>query len=73
MMTWLRRMVYRLGIRPKPGSIFFSPSMNLHLVVWDGLQNVTYPNDLPQSEQWKEYFDSLPEVKGRIQGEWVDE
>lgn len=26
-MRWIRRSIYRMGFRPKPGSIFFSPSI----------------------------------------------
>lgn len=28
-MGWIRKMVYRLGFRPKFGSIFFSPSLHV--------------------------------------------
>jgi len=29
MMRYIRRLIYRLGFEPKPGSVFFSPSLNL--------------------------------------------
>jgi hypothetical protein len=29
MIRYIRRLVYRLGFRPKPGSIFYSPSLTL--------------------------------------------
>lgn len=28
-MRRIRRLIYRLGYRPRPGSIFFSPSLSL--------------------------------------------
>lgn len=28
-MSYIRRFIYKLGIRPKAGSIFFSPSLHL--------------------------------------------
>jgi len=37
-MKKIRRLVYRLGFRPKPGSIFFSPSLSLLISVRDGLK-----------------------------------
>jgi hypothetical protein len=27
MLAWFRRQIYRRGYRPKPGSIFYSPSL----------------------------------------------
>lgn len=37
-MRRIRRWVYQLGFRPKPGSIFYSPSMDLALKVLEAVQ-----------------------------------
>lgn len=34
-MNWLRKVLYEWGFRPKPGSIFFSPSLNLRYRSFD--------------------------------------
>jgi hypothetical protein len=33
MIMHVRRLIYRLGFRPRPGSIFYSPSL-AHLCSW---------------------------------------
>lgn len=37
-MRLIRRWVYQLGFRPKPGSIFFSPSMEIALKVHEAVR-----------------------------------
>ena len=34
-MTALRRLIYRLGLRPKSGSIFYSPSLDWKHAAWN--------------------------------------
>lgn len=39
-MKWLRRKIYRSGRRPKPGTIFFSPSLAhiyAHTDAWESI------------------------------------
>jgi hypothetical protein len=37
MLRYIRRMVYKLGFRPKPGSIFYSPSKDAELAGQEAL------------------------------------
>lgn len=37
-MKRIRKLVYRLGFRPKPGSIFCSPSLTVYYSVKDSLK-----------------------------------
>ncbi|UQS94763.1 hypothetical protein SEA_ZEINA_67 [Arthrobacter phage Zeina] len=32
-MRILKQLLYRMGMRPKPGSIFFSPSLHLQIAL----------------------------------------
>lgn len=41
-MALIRRLVYRLGFRPKYGSIFFSPSRDLLLAAQEAFKNIKW-------------------------------
>lgn len=68
MMGFIRRFLYRRGFRPKPGSIFFSPSLDWHYKMIEAMKYVdeTYAKVKPA---WDNYMMGLPDVKLHIKGE----
>lgn len=53
-MSWLRQIIYRLGARPKPGSIWFSPSLALICVHRDAARASNCEHLLRSREVWRE-------------------
>lgn len=53
----IRSLLYRLGFRPKPGSIFYSPSISLRLSAQEALDTMTRRMyDLYQRRTFVEYL-----------------
>lgn len=41
-MRYIRKLIYRMGFQPKPGSIFYSPSMDIGLKIDAAVRRVVY-------------------------------
>lgn len=59
-MRKIRQLVYKLGVRPKPESIFYSPSLAFHLIMKEAFENDSTDMTI------QEVYDSLTDLQREV-------
>lgn len=58
MLAKIRKLVYKIGIRPKPGTVLFSPSLHYMYAAREAMKSTSYYyRVMPIGEQRKEIYD----------------
>lgn len=55
---WLRGPIYRIGLRPRPGSIWFSPSLAMQYAIAKAAQEI--------AEAWVRAFNEISETLAAV-------